>query len=103
SHRHDVRDDSAMLGAEPGPRAPEAGLDLVQNQKRPVAICALAKALEEARGRRVKAARPLHRLDEVAGGLMRGELVAVKLVELGEGALGRFVLIEAPGTRAREV
>ena len=47
---HDVRDDALVVGAEPLPRASEAGHDLVEHEEDPVAIAERAQAPEVAVG-----------------------------------------------------
>ena len=65
-------------------------------------ISALPQPLEEPAACRVAAAMALDGLDDVAGGLIRRELVAVQEVELPQGEVGRLILVKPQLIRSWE-
>ena len=99
--------DAGELGAEPGAAAADAGLHLVVEQQRAVAVAELPRELEPRAVERPDAALALDRLDQhragvgADGGRERGEVVARHMLEAGGHGLERLALGGRPAGRER--
>ena len=68
--RHQVGDDARVLVGPGGAGAPEAGLDLVEDQRRAGRVAALARGAQQLVGQHVHAALALDRLEDHRGGVL---------------------------------